>query len=215
MLRNFTDRVFGGNHDVWGGSGEVGVIVPIIPKWLDFQVSGVSGNGNARYGAADQSVPDVRLQLDGRFDADPRAPGHDRPHGASHARDGRLCLRRRRIHERQLWLRELSQDSRRSLLQGLYSYGYGNPAYVNAGCNFEGAAEQQPWAHSRLRRQHEGRPPAHRAASGIISMTAPPAKCASARNIPTRSGTRSRASAAPFKGTENMIFTSLRYYPFN
>ena len=138
MLRKFDDRVFGGNHDVWGGSGELGVIVSIIPKWLDFQVSAVSGRGNARYGAADQSTPDVAFNWMGGLTPDPRAPGYDRPHGASHARDRRLCLRRRRIHERQLWLGQLSQDGCING-GGLYSFGYGNPAYVNTGCNFDSA----------------------------------------------------------------------------
>ncbi len=52
MLRDFTDQVYWGNHSVWGASVEAGLIVPIIPKWLDFQFSGLSGNGNGRYGAA-------------------------------------------------------------------------------------------------------------------------------------------------------------------
>ena len=65
MLRDFGDRTFGGNHDVWGGSGFAGVVVGIIPKWLDFQASGISGKGISRYGASDQSIPDVAFDWTG------------------------------------------------------------------------------------------------------------------------------------------------------
>ena len=64
-MRQFSDRTYGGNHDVWGGGGFASVVVQVVPKWLDFQASGISGNGISRYGAANQSIPDVAFNWTG------------------------------------------------------------------------------------------------------------------------------------------------------
>lgn len=52
MLREFATRAYFGNRRVWGGGFGGGVIVPIFPGFLDFQVSGAIGRGISRYGAA-------------------------------------------------------------------------------------------------------------------------------------------------------------------
>ena len=143
ILRQFTDRTYGGNHDVWGGGGFASVVVQVVPKWLDFQASGISGRGISRYGAANQSIPDVAFNWTGGLDP---------------------------IHERQVmigltahldkatdvyvfaggefaapsWTDARYPKGAPVTLGGLaaattYAFGYGNPAFVNSGCNFEGA----------------------------------------------------------------------------
>lgn len=51
ILRNFSDREYWGNHSVWAGGGGGSVIVPVLPKLFDVQVSGAFGSGIGRYGA--------------------------------------------------------------------------------------------------------------------------------------------------------------------
>ena len=113
ILRQFTDRTYGGNHDVWGGGGFASVVVQVVPKWLDFQASGISGSGISRYGACEPVHPGRGLQLDGRLKPDPRAPGHGRLDGPPRQSDGRLCLRRRRIRRPKLVRRKIPQDALR------------------------------------------------------------------------------------------------------
>lgn len=55
LLRDFTDRAYFGNHSVWAGGFGAGVIVPVVPKLLDIQVSGMTGRGIGRYGSAQMS----------------------------------------------------------------------------------------------------------------------------------------------------------------
>ncbi len=193
MLRKFDDRVFGGNHDVWGGSGELGVIVSIIPKWLDFQFSAVSGRGNARYGSSDQSIPDVAFNWMGGL-----TPIHERQAmigltaHPTPATDVYVFAGGEFMSATYGWARYPKTAINGG---GLYSYGYGNPAYMNTGCNFDSGGVGSSLLSNCVGNTKDVRQVT--AASGIISTTVPPARCGSARNIPTRSGIRSRASAAP------------------
>ena len=92
--------------------------------------------------------------------------------------------------------------------RGLYSYGYGNPAYNNIGCNFEGPPVLTCVGNTKDVRQittgfwhnfYDG--PAGKVRVGAqYSYTIKDL-------VP---GRRRRV-----QGTESMIFTSLRYYPFN
>jgi len=51
VLRDFDERFYWGNHSVWAGGGGGSVIVPILPKLVDFQASGAIGAGIGRFGA--------------------------------------------------------------------------------------------------------------------------------------------------------------------
>jgi len=62
LLRDFYDRtdptaLASANHDVYGGGFGGGVVAEIIPKYLDVQFSGLTGNGIGRYGTS--GLPDV------------------------------------------------------------------------------------------------------------------------------------------------------------
>ena len=194
MLRKFDDRVFGGNHEVWGGSGELGVIVSIIPKWLDFQVSAVSGRCNARYGAADQSTPDVAFNWMGGL-----TPIHERQvmigltAHPTPATDVYVFAGGEFMSANYGWA-ELSQDGCQTGEDFIPS-ATATRRTSTPGCNFDNAGVP-----SNLPTTCVG------ATKDVRQITTgfwhnlydgPPARCASARNMPTRSGTRSRASAAP------------------
>ena len=102
ILRQFTDRTYGGNHDVWGGGGFASVIVQVVPKWLDFQASGTLRQRDLSLRRREPVHPGRGLQLDGRPKPDPRAPGHDRPDRPPRQSDGCLFLCWRRIRRREL-----------------------------------------------------------------------------------------------------------------
>ena len=66
MERGFRDRypgtAAGTNNTAWAPAPVVGVILPLAPQ-LDFQVSGLAGNGIGRYGSA--QLPDATVKYDG------------------------------------------------------------------------------------------------------------------------------------------------------
>ena len=214
LLRNFTDREFGGNHDVWGGSAEVGVIVQIIPKWLDFQFSAISGNGNARYGAADQSVPDVTTNWMGGL-----SPIHERqamigltahPTPATDV----YVFAGGEFMSANYGFANYPKIGALGVAGGLYSFGYGNPAYVNAGCNFEGAGSTTVG----LIPACVGNTKDVRQLTGgfwhnLYDGPAGKVRVGAQYSFTVRDSFQGVGGAV--RGTENMIFTSLRYYPFN
>ncbi|HEY8161626.1 MAG TPA: hypothetical protein VIF34_05080 [Methylocystis sp.] len=63
ILRDATGRSYWGTHSQWGGGGGGGVVVQLWPKLLDFQFSGMIGKGIGRYGSA--GLPDATFQLSG------------------------------------------------------------------------------------------------------------------------------------------------------
>ncbi|WP_148210564.1 hypothetical protein [Beijerinckia indica] len=71
IYRNFYSRnnLTGQHNNVAGYGGGGGVIVPLIPKTLDFQFSAFAGRGIGRYGAA--ALPDVAIQANGALTANP------------------------------------------------------------------------------------------------------------------------------------------------
>ncbi len=205
MLRDFTDRAYWGNHSVWGETISAGVIVPIIPKLLDFQFSGLSGTGNGRYGAA---------QLN---DATFTWTGGVQP-----------------IHERQIMVGLTAHVTPRTdvyvfaggefgsanysdvklpktpfIAAGTYAFGYGNPAYNNAGCNFEGPGTVTTCVGE---------------IKDVRQITAglwhnfydgPAGKVRVGAQYSYTVKDSFQGFGGAYKGTENMVFTSLRYYPFD
>jgi hypothetical protein len=61
--RIFTARDLGTTHAVWGYGIGGAAIVPILPKLLDFQASGLAGYGIGRYGSG--QLPDFALARNG------------------------------------------------------------------------------------------------------------------------------------------------------
>ena len=67
LARGFRDRypntAAGTNNTTWGGSLGAGMILPLVGKTLDFQLSGLLGSGNGRYGSG--QMPDATVRPDG------------------------------------------------------------------------------------------------------------------------------------------------------
>jgi len=126
IARFFRDRAnFQTKTDVGGGVG-AGAILPIIPKMLDFQLSGLVGQGIGRYGSG--QLPDVTYGADGsthpitEYQILAGVIGHPTPSLDLYGYAG------------------LEHADRWSQTVGGVNYGYGNPNASNAGCATEGSA---------------------------------------------------------------------------
>jgi hypothetical protein len=212
LLRDFSDRVYWGNHAVWGGNVEAGVVVPIIPKLLDFQFSGIAGNGNGRLGAA--QINDATFS----------------PTGAVQP-----------IHERQAMIGVIAHVTPQTdvyafaggefaspnytvagfpkgspvITPGFYAYGYGNPAYNNIGCNFEPTPGLTTFAGAPL--ACVGQIKDVRQVTGGIwhdFYNGPFGKLRAGAQYSYTVKDSFQGVGGAYKATESMVFTSLRYYPF-
>ena len=65
LHRTYFERLNGENQDETGGGFGGGLIVPLVPRFLDFQVSGLAGKGIGRYGSG--GLTDVTLDPAGRI----------------------------------------------------------------------------------------------------------------------------------------------------
>jgi hypothetical protein len=216
IFRQFNDRVifpFGAgtvnssgspipNHnsqtigDGVGGS----ILVPIIPKVLDARFSGLTGRGIGRYGAS--QLADVTFKSDGSL-----APIEETILLAGltwHALPG-LDFYTYAGQENE------NPSFGFSAVKGSAPFGYGNPAFVNSGCNIEdfgtGTGAFACNGNTKLVRQITGgfwddiyKGSFGRLAGGLqYSFT-------QKFGFPGIGGTPER--------DENIFFTSLRYYPF-
>lgn len=210
ILRNLNDRTYGGNHDQWAGGAVAGVIVQVIPKWLDFQASGMSGNGIGRYGAA--SLADATFNWQGG----PQA---------IHERQVMVGLTAHVTPQTDVYLFAGGEFAASNYsfatfgskgnalgLSGNYAFGYGNPAYVNVGCNFEGAASSGSLT-SCVGQTKDVR----QVTTGIWHnfYDGPAGKVRVGAQYSYTVKDSFQGVGGAFKATENMIFTSVRYYPFN
>jgi hypothetical protein len=126
LARFFRDRFdFRNKTDIGGGVG-AGAILPIMPKMLDFQVSGLVGQGIGRYGSG--QLPDVTFAADGsihpltEYTLLAGLIGHPDPSLDIYLYGG------------------LEHADRWSETIGKTNYGYGNPNASNAGCATEGSS---------------------------------------------------------------------------
>lgn len=130
MLREFADRAYWGNHRVWGGGAGGGVVVPIVPKLIDFQFSGMIGRGVGRYGAgqiadATWSVTGAPLPISERMLL-AGVTAHLTPRTDVYVfAGGEFAGKQPQIAK-----------YGNTLVIG----GYGNPFYNNLGCNLENEA---------------------------------------------------------------------------
>ncbi len=125
--RTFHDRVSfvgeGHNNTVVGGGVGGGFILPLVPKILDFQMSGLAGYGIGTYGSG--QLPDAVTSSTGSPRALPEF----------------MILGGLTVHPTPLidiyGYAGSEQVSRTSFNAGGKAYGYGNPLYSNGGCNSE------------------------------------------------------------------------------
>jgi hypothetical protein len=130
LYRSFYERLDSANRNVNGGGAGAGLIVPLLPQFLDFQLSGMGGKGIGRYGAA--QLTDVT------FDA----AGNIKPVSEIQALAG-LTLHASPKLDIYVFAGEEKESAQAYFLTsstGVVSgYGYGNPLYSNSGCESETA----------------------------------------------------------------------------
>jgi hypothetical protein len=222
MLRTFDERMWGGNHSVSGGGAFASVIVQVVPQWLDAQASGFSGRGISRYGASDQSIPDVTFNWNGSL-----IPIHER--------QVMVGLTAHLDKATDVYVFAGGEFAAPSWTDAKYpkgapivaplallgaptvfAFGYGNPAFVNSGCNFEGAtASSSPYGTfgSCVGQTKDTRQITTGMWHNFYDGPAGKVRVGVQYAYTIRDSFQGFGGA--FKGTENMIFTSFRYYPFN
>lgn len=105
---------------VSGGGIGAGMILPVVPKLLSFQVSGLAGRGIGRYGSA--QLPDVTMKPTGEL----------APIKEYEALIGLILTPTDRLSIYGYAGRE--QESATYYTVGTATYGYGAPEFDNAGC---------------------------------------------------------------------------------
>ncbi len=216
LAREMTDRVYFGDHRVWGGGFGAGAVVPVIPRYLDFQVSGMIGRGVGRYAAS--QIADATYALTGGVQP---------------------------IHQRSLMigvtLHPTPQTDVFAFAGGdfagknpqfariggtLYAGGYGNPLYNNVGCSLENPVSQlSPGVASAVALSALGNPlfgcsgqtkDVRQITGGVWHnlYQGPVGKIRVGLQFShtIRNGF-SGLGGAP-RGTENTLLTSFRYFPF-
>jgi len=122
------------NNTIYGGGVGAGVILPLVPRVLTFQASGLVGHGVGRYGSA--QLPDVTLKPDGTLAA---LPGYEALVGLSFlpTPDFNLYLYGGR--------EEVKETSYEAVVNGkTEGFGYGSPLYSNAGCEILNSNTAKP-----------------------------------------------------------------------
>ncbi len=128
--RVFHDRIShlgtGDSNTTFGGGG-ASALVHIIPKLLDVTANGIVGTGLGRYGPA--QLPDATIGSDGKPSTLPEYQaligliGHPDPKIDVYGYLGTEQIARRYFYA----------ENKNELT----AYGYGNPSYVNSGCQEE------------------------------------------------------------------------------
>ena len=195
------------NKNTWGGGWGAGMVLPLIEKTLDFQLSGMDGKGIGRYGSS--QLADVTFSPNGNL-----APIKEN-----------MILTGLTLHanpDLDFYLfggRE--QSSKKDFTAyngGVVQLGYGNPAYNNSQCDIAGGAScvgnareiwqgtagfwwkfyQGKFGKMQFGAQYSYTQKEAFAGQGFINGV---------------SGPVANGLSSP-KATENMFFTSFRYYPF-
>ena len=180
------------NQNVYGGGAGFGATVAIIPKMIDFQVSGLMGKGIGRYGTGQLS--DVTFKYNGQINPIEEAILLA---GVTYHVDSKLDVYAFGGGE---------QASRNTSTYNGTAYGYGNGLYSNVGCLGESATGTCV-----------GNTHSIEQATGGFWWKAYNGPMGQMRVGLQYSYTERKAfpgvGGVP-SGNENMIFTSLRYYPF-
>ncbi len=100
------------------------------------------------------------------------------------------------------------------IAKGIDSYGYGNPATMNLGCNFEGAAATVSGAIPVCAAQTKD---VRQVTAGFWHniCDGPAGKLRVGMQYSHTNRDSFEGGGGAFRSAENMSFTSLRYYPFN
>ena len=124
LARGFRDRFpntgAATNNTSWGGSIGAGMVLPLVPQQLEFQVSGLAGSGNGRYGSG--QLPDVTVKPDGSV-------------VAIHEWQAMAGLIYKPTPMWTLYLYGGEEQASQAFYKGSTSSGYGNPAADTSGCD--------------------------------------------------------------------------------
>ena len=194
IARDFYGRSNGHNEDVVDGGGGGSIRVAAIPKMLDLQFSGAVGAGLGRYGTS--GLPDITVGSTGGIKPNAEtmllagAILHPTPTIDVYAYAG------------------MEQEDRNALgTVGGVNYGYGNPFNSNAGCSIEGSTATCTGNTQSVRQATVG-----------IWDTIYKGAYGQFRGGLQYSYTQRNAFSAIVGGApktdENIVLTSLRYYPF-
>ena len=208
LLRDMTDRAYWGNHSQWAGGVGAGVVVAVIPKLVDVQLSGMTGRGIGRYGVSQLS--DATYQLSGAVQpiaeriALAGVTVHATPTTDVYGFAGGEFAGK--------------QPQLTAVGRTLYVGGYGNPLYNNSGCGFENDTTVAGVAAAASLLPCAGQTKAVRQLTGGVWQTVFQGSFGKVRAGAQYSYTI-RDSMVGFgatpRATENMWYTSLRYYPFD
>ena len=129
--RVFNDRVSqvgnGQSNTTIGGGAGAGAIVHVIPKLVDFQVSGLAGVGVGRYGTS--QLPDATVDANGKSEP---LPGYSAMAGLVGHPDKQNDL------YAYVGVEHVSARYSDTTSKGKTTpYGYGNPLFSNLGCDVE------------------------------------------------------------------------------
>lgn len=202
LYSSYFERLNGENQNETGGGFGAGLIVPLMPKLLDLQVSGLAGKGIGRYGSG--GLTEVTFDPAGRIQ-----PIHEviamaglTLHTALNT-DFYLFAGADKESSQAYDLTTTAADGTSTIVP----YGYGNTMYSNSGCFSETSAAACV-ANERMVEQ---------ATTGFWN------KPYIGSFGMLRWGLQySRTEFKAFRGVggsplaiENMVFASFRYYPFN
>jgi len=198
--RNFDERLNYENQSETGGGFGGGMVLPLVPKYLDFQVSGLAGKGIGRYGSG--QLADVTFDASGRIQ-----PIHEVMAMAG------LTLHTSPRLEIYLFAGEEKDSTSAYNMTStdtppvVVPYGYGNKLYSNTGCFGETAVGACIGNELSVKQGTTGfwdRP--YVGSYGTISW--------GLQYSHTEFKSFPGVGGAPV-AIENMVFASFRYYPFN
>ena len=197
LYRSFYERLDYQNQDVNGGGVGAGLIVPVVPGFLDFQLSGMGGKGIGRYGAA--QLTDVTFDAAGRI----------HPISEIQALAG-LTLHASPALDVYVFAGEEKESAQAYYLTtggAVSGFGYGNPLYVNSGCAYE-TATGACTGNTRVVEQGTAgfwyKPWVGKSGKYQIGMQ---------YSYTERKAFSGAAGIAPI-ANDSMVFASFRYYPF-
>ena len=197
---------YSSNHDTTGYGVGAGIIAPILPKRLDFQIQGLYGRGLGRY-ASTNGLPDATIKADGQLSAV----------RAQSALAGLIALITPSIDLYGFAGFEQVDRNFSTLAGAQIGYGTVVNAAGNYGCNAEGSAACTGNTHRVWQVTGGMWDKLYKGSFGEVRVGVQYSFTQRQLFAQTSSATGFPTAAAPLvcaKANENTILTSFRYYPF-
>jgi hypothetical protein len=201
LYSSYFERLDGENDNETGGGFGGGLIIPVVPHFLDFQVSGLAGKGIGRYGSG--QLPEVTFDPAGTIQ-----PIHEiiAMSGLTFHAGQRLDFYLFAGEDRES-AQAYNLTTKTDGTSTVVPYGYGNAKYSNTGC----------WSETAIGACVGNERMVEQATTGFWN------KPYIGKYGTLRWGLQySRTEFKAFRGVggspialDNMVFGSFRYYPFN